>query len=122
MIMYKSITNKLLEDSPNMLRVPDKTFPWKIGIRAFAYSYLGKINEWLLNHPPEDDVLLLRKLATSKYTTAKKAAKGQKSLDTERARERVNKKRIGMDRLAYSNRNHNTDWGVMKGTRVKRAR
>jgi hypothetical protein len=119
--MYKSITGLELHDV-ELLRVPYIGHPWAVPIRAFVHDRLEKINNWLLEKGPERDVELLQKLATSKYDCAKKAAQRQRDLENVRSQTSRNTKKVAMANLAYSNRNHDTDWGVTKGARSKTRR
>jgi len=71
----------------------------------------------------EKDVLLLRKLATSKYDTAKEDTSPDTDLKRQRRQLRRNGKRIAMETLSVSIRNASTDWNVTKGpSQVRRAR
>jgi hypothetical protein len=122
MHMFEVTTGKMLFES-NLLRVPPLGFPWKVGMRVFVAERLPKISERLWSQPPEKDVLLLRKLATSKYDTAKEDTSPDTDLKRQRRQLRRNGKRIAMETLSVSNRNASTDWNVTKGpSQVRRAR
>lgn len=85
----------------------------KMGVRHFVASYLPKINDRLLSQAPEKDVLLLRKLETSSYTTLKAAIEDKEV----KAEARTLKRRrisIGFETLKAATRNHDTDWNVVK--------
>lgn len=110
--MYQSITHKELDFS--LLRVPRLGYPWKTGIRVFVASHLYKINKRLWDQSPEKDVDLLRKLQTSSYTTSIDRASIDKEMENERAKYRTNRKRVGMSALSAANRNHDTNWNVVK--------
>ena len=83
-------------------------------------AYLEKISKRLWEQPPEKDVLLLKKLQTSKYDTTTQNTDRDIEMEAEIRRLRTNQKRNGMSTLANSNSNQATDWGVSKGSaRVK---
>lgn len=118
-VMYKSITG----ESPNgLLRVPPMHYN-KSGIRIFVASRLPKINDWLHDHEPAQDVALLRKLKNSKYDITASNANPDVELSKERSQYIRNRKKIAMDSLNNSNRNQATDWGVTKGpAKIQRRR
>jgi hypothetical protein len=124
MQMFTSITGKKTEEiNPPLLRLPREGTPWKLYVRAYMAAYLEKISLRLWDQPPEKDVLLLKKLQTSKYDTTKQNTNKDTDMETEIRRLRTNQKRNGMSTLASSNSNQATDWGVTKGSariRVKR--
>ena len=124
MQMFTSITGKKTEEiDPPLLRLPRKGAPWRLYVRAYMAAYLEKISLRLWDQPPEKDVLLLKKLQTSKYDTTEQNTNMDKELETEKRKLKTNQKRKGMDTLNWSNRNQATDWGVTKGSarvRVKR--
>lgn len=112
-------------EARTILRTPKKFFPYGTGVRVFASEYLPKINDWLLDHPPEKDVLLLRKLSKSKYDTEDKAyqTEMQTSTKSEYHQLQRNRLKVGMSDIEKSNRNQSTDWNVVKGpVRIKRRR
>jgi hypothetical protein len=116
-IMFKSITGKdFYSYDPPLLRLPKEGFPWKIGAKAFVADFLSKISKRLWEQPPEKDVLLLKKLKDSKYNTELDALKNHE-LDNERRQLRRNRLKVGMSVLAVSNRNGDTDWNTVKGSR-----
>ena len=125
--MFKSITGIDLiteEGRRSVLRTPIKYFPIHTGIRIFVAQYLPKISERLFDQPPEKDVLLLRKLATSKYDVEDKAYltasdTEHKNINNQLKRNRL---KIGMSTQSVTNRNHNTDWNVVKGSARVRAK
>ena len=113
MNMFHTITGKKINEiDPPLLRSPMNTW-WKMGIRIFVNQRLSKIHNWLINKPPEKDVLLLKKLKNSKYDTEHDVIRDN-NLSTEMARVYTNRKRVGMSTLNYSNRNQKTDWRVTK--------
>jgi hypothetical protein len=86
-------------------------------------AHLEKISARLWEQPPEKDVLLLRKLQTSKYTTSTQDTNRDKEMTNERQRYRTNRLRVGMSTIANSISNSATDWNTVKGSvkvRVKR--
>ena len=121
MQMFTSMTGKKTDEiDPPLLRLPRAGVPWKLYARAYMAAHLEKISARLWEQPPEKDVLLLRKLQTSKYTTSTQDTNRDKEMTNERQRYRTNRLRVGMSTLANSNSNQATDWGVTKGSaRVK---
>ena len=126
-VMFKSITGiDLLTEGGHraVLRTPKKFFPVKTGIRLFVAQYLPKISERLFGQPPEKDVLLLRKLAESKYDSEDKAYTTASDHEhvTEIGRVRKNRLRVGQGLHQAVTRNAATDWNVVKGAARKRVR
>jgi hypothetical protein len=122
--MFTSVTgNRTDEIDPPLLRLPSAGVPWKLPARAYMAAYLEKISNRLWEQPPEKDVLLLKKLQTSKYTTTTQNTNNDLELAAERQAHNSNRKRNAMSALNKSNRNQATDWGVTKGpSRVKMKR
>ena len=124
MQMFTSMTGKKTNEiDPPLLRLPNEGAPWKLPARAYMAAHLEKISKRLWEQPPEKDVLLLKKLQTSKYTTSKQNTDRDTEMEAEIRRLRTNQKRNGMSTLANSNSNQATDWGVTKGSakvRIKR--
>ena len=124
MQMFTSMTGKRTDEiDPPLLRLPNGSVPWKLYVRAYMAAHLEKISKRLWDQPPEKDVLLLKKLQTSKYTTTTQNTDRDNEMEAEIRRLRTNQKRNGMSTLANSNSNQATDWGVTKGSarvRVKR--
>lgn len=118
--MYSSITGKDAEAS-SLLRFPPYGYPWKTGVRVFVAEYLYKISDRLWNQAPDKDVLLLKKLATSKYDATKSSAAPDMELKAEMRRNKTNTLRNAMATLAVSNRNNDTNGNIVKGG-VKRKR
>lgn len=124
--MYKSITGIDLmteENRRHVLRTPKHYFPAHTGIRLFVAQYLPKISDRLFSQAPEKDIQLLRKLSTSTYDVENKPYTNaldneHKNLSNKLKRNRL---RIGLNTLAKNNRNHDTDWNVVKGSRRKTA-
>jgi hypothetical protein len=113
--MFYSITKtKVDEIDPPLLRIPLTNVPWGIGIRAFMAAHLEKISTRLWDQPPEKDVLLLKKLQTSKYNTSYRDTNIDKELQSERQNLPRRKSRIGIETLATVTRNRSTDWNVVK--------
>jgi hypothetical protein len=121
MQMFTSMTGKKTDEiDPPLLRLPRVGVPWKLYVRAYMAAYLEKISKRLWEQPPEKDVLLLKKLQTSKYDTTTQNTDRDIEMEAEIRRLRTNQKRNGMSTLANSNSNQATDWGVSKGSaRVK---
>lgn len=120
--LFYALSGKFADDcDPPLLRTPKNYFPYKVGVKVFVASFLPKISERLWNQTPDKDVLLLRKLETSTYDTATVNMNADRELDAERARLIANRKRVGMSTLEYLNRNNDTNWNVVKGSRIKKA-
>lgn len=116
-VMFKSITGKLVFDREDrLLRTPSEKVPLKINMRPFVAQYLEKISRRLWDQPPEKDVLLLKKLKDSKYDTTTQNTNPDREMINARSQYISNRKKIGMNTLATSNRNQATDWGITKGT------
>ena len=122
--LFTSITDKKTNEiDPPLLRLPNAGVPWNLPARAYMAAYLEKISKRLWEQPPEKDVLLLKKLQTSKYTTTNQNTNTDNELETEKRAYKANKKRNAMSALEHSNRNQATNWNVTKGptnVRVKR--
>jgi hypothetical protein len=115
---WERLTGKRFSDV-ELLRAPNKNMPWKLGTRAFMAAYLPKINDRLCDQPPEKDLALLRKLQTVKYDTFKTQMPSRMMSEIAKEKRATDKsKAISMlDVTNYSNRNHDTDWNVTKGSR-----
>ena len=126
--MFRSITGiDLLKDYEprTILRTPKKFLPAHVGIRIFVARYLPKISDRLFDQPPEKDVLLLRKLSTSKYDVEDKAylTYAEQEHSNEIQKLKRNRLKVGMSTLSVVNRNSATDWNTVKGAaRIRRAR
>ena len=126
--MFRSITGiDLFKDYEprTILRTPKRFLPAHTGIRIFVARYLPKISDRLFDQPPEKDVLLLRKLATSKYDTEESAytTDAEKEHANEIQKLKRNRLKVGMSTLSVVNRNSATDWNNVKGAaRIRRAR
>ena len=119
MQMFKNIVGKdWWEIEEPLLRTPPSGMPWKIGVKVFVAAYLEKINKRLWDQPPEKDVLLLRKLQTSKYTSSKLATNVDYELSYERNKLKLNRKKNEFTTRAISNKNAETNWGVVKKSRT----
>ena len=117
MQMFTSVTGKKTDEiDPPLLRLPRVGVPWKLYVRAYMAAYLEKISKRLWEQPPEKDVLLLKKLQTSKYDTTVQNTDRDIEMEAEIRRLKTNQKRNGMSTLANSNSNQATDWGVNKGS------
>ena len=111
---FESVTKHRAEDL-DLLRKPKEGFPYKVGVRAFVAEHLEKISNRMFEQTPDKDILLLRKLKTSTYTTTNDSTQVK---DKERAnaynQARKNEKKIKLEQFNYSNRNHKTDWNIVK--------
>jgi len=123
MSMFLSLTGKRIDEC-ELLRTPRDNTPWKTGVRVFTAYHLPKINDKLWEQEPEKDILLLRKLQTSKYTTEKTAYRtnADRDLANERARSRRNKQVVELSLTKAINKNSATDWNVTKGAAKIRVR
>jgi hypothetical protein len=118
--MFKSIVGKdFWEMDEPLLRVPPKGVPWGLYVRAYMAAHLEKISARLWDQPPEKDVLLLKKLQTSNYDVSTTNTNPDKEMDNEKGRYKRNRLKVGMSTLAYSNRNSDTDWNTVKGSKRK---
>lgn len=121
--MFQSITGKkTLDIEPPLLRVPHEGVPWKMRARVYMASHLEKISNRLWDQPPEKDVLLLRKLKDSKYTTTYQNTNSDKELAKEKRNDKKNKAIITLDTTKYEERNRATDWNVTQGPSPKSMR
>lgn len=121
-ISWHSITGlKLGEQRDHMRRLPRPTMPWEISVRVFCASYLPKINDWLWDHEPTNDIKLLRSLQESKYDTQQKQTKTEmtRSLDQVGYDDKVAKAKMVYSTHKYRNRNQATDWNITKGAETK---
>ena len=118
--LFLSVTGQKATES-GLLRLPQKGIPWTVHARVFVAQFLPKINDWLWDKPPEKDVVLLKKLSTSKYDTLETAfrSNADKELKVEQAHLRKNRLRVGMNTIERNNRGQPTDWGVTKGAQSK---
>lgn len=114
-VMFKSITNcKVFEREVPLLRTPAPGFPFKVRMRPFVAQHLEKISKRLWEQTPDKDVLLLKKLKDSKYTTSRMATDLDSDMINVRNQLKVNRKRVGWHVLQRSVRNQSTDWRVTK--------
>jgi len=118
--MFRSIVGKeYWEVDPPLLRIPPKGMPWGLYVRVYVAAHLEKISNRLWEQPPDKDVLLLKKLQTSKYDTTKTNTNVDNEMKNERAIYRRNRIKVGMSSLATSIRNSSTDWNTVKGARSR---
>jgi len=116
--MFNSLTGKQTDQvDPPLLRFPKPGFPWKIGMRIFLDQFLPKINDWLHNNSPQNHHKLLEKLKNSKYTTLDSRIGGDKGLEQVTKATYKNRKVNEFNTIRISNRNHDTDWNVVKAPR-----
>lgn len=107
-----------------LLRAPRTTLPWSTRIQFFVAHYLPKINDRMWDQPVERDAALIAKLQTSKYDTLKKIYKSQteKEKDSLQYHAKKAKSLIELGTKNANDRNHATDWNVVKGGRTRRIR
>ena len=117
MSTFYSVTGKKLDEfDPPLLRIPRLGFPWRVGIRVFVSSHLSKVSKRLWEQPPERDVALLHKLKDSTYDTEKDEIVDSELNSEYRAYKR-NKAKQAYTTHIVAERNHGTDWNVVKGPR-----
>jgi hypothetical protein len=113
--MFKSITGEtVFNREPPLLRTPKENVPTKIPVRAYVAQHLEKISKRLWEQKPDKDILLLKKLQTSKYDTTQQKTQPDRELTNTQNQHRADKKRVAMNALQYSVRNQKTDWRVTK--------
>jgi len=113
--MFKSITGEtVFNREPPLLRTPKENVPTKIPVRAYVAQHLEKISKRLWEQKPDKDILLLKKLQTSKYDTTHQKTQPDRELTNTQNQHRADKKRVAMNALQYSVRNQKTDWRVTK--------
>jgi hypothetical protein len=115
MNMFKSMTGRDYWTCEGLLRTMPAGVPRKLRVRPYMAQFLEKISRRLWDQAPDKDVLLLRKLQTSKYTTSTTPTNRDHELDNARSRHINDRKRLAMNSLQRSVRNQATDWGVTKG-------
>lgn len=119
--MFFSITGKHPENCA-LLRFIPLGYPWNTGVRVFIANHLAKISERMWNQNIDKDILLLKKLQQSKYDTTKNSQVPDLEWNNAKSQNVRNKLKVQMATLAAANRNNDTNWGVQKGVRAKRAR
>jgi hypothetical protein len=113
--MFKSITGEtVFNREPPLLRTPKENVPTKIRVRVYVAQHLEKISKRLWEQKPDKDVLLLKKLQTSKYDTTEQKTQLDRELTNTQNQHKADKKRVAMNVLQYSVRNQKTDWRVTK--------
>ena len=114
--MFTSIVGKSpFEYEEPLIRTPRKGIPWGVHVRVFVATYLEKISKRLWDQPPEKDVLLLKKLQTSSYTTTTTNTDPDRAMNNAKSQYKRDRLRVGMSTLAVSTQNSATDWNVVKG-------
>lgn len=106
---------------PPLLRYPTMFIPNGVQIRYFTAMFLPKINDWLWDHSPDKDVDFFKHITKSKYTVSKKRLKTEESKERYNLGQTARRLRLinGFNLQQANNRNHDTDWNVVKGP-VKR--
>lgn len=121
--MFQSITGKkILDIKPPLLRVPHEGVPWKLRARVYMAAHLEKISNRLWDQSPEKDVLLLRKLKDSKYTTTDQNTNPDSEIAKQKKNDRKNKAIMVLNTTKYKERNKATDWNVTQGPSPKSMR
>jgi hypothetical protein len=110
---FHSITGLYPEQvDPPLLRLP-VFYPYTCGVRHMIFSFLPKINTWLLEHEKDKDINLLKNLKGSKYTCQERS-QDQRDRASERYATRKNQLRVNFETMSYNKRNRKTDWDVVK--------
>lgn len=116
--MFKSIVGHSPQPG-ELLRIP--ILPPRVGVRVYVDSYLPKLSVLLWKAPPEKDVEILNKLTKSKYEKDKRpSTNGEKEMLNARQRHIRSAKKVAFNKESYENRNHETDWGVVNSSKVRR--
>lgn len=116
MSLFTTLTGKRTDEcDPPLKRLPRPGMPFRIKVRVFTSSYLPKINDRLWAQDPDKDVLLLRKLETSAYDTAKTDLKRDYELINAQRKIKADHEHIKLNNDHYLDRNNATDWNVVKG-------
>lgn len=118
--MWESITKISFNDEnikASLLRTPRPGFPWLVSVRVFVAEHLPKINDRLWDQPQEKDVMLLKALKNSQYTTQKDSSAFIKEMRSEQKRTKKNHAAITFENNNYKKRNRSTDWNVVKASR-----
>ena len=118
--LFAALSGKYVTDcDPPLKRIPPIGLPWYVGVRVFAAAHLPKISTWMWDHDADRDIDLLRKLEGSNYDCLEKAISDAEQRKNYQQTAR-NKKKLAMANLAYSNRNNDTNWNIVKGGSVGR--
>jgi len=119
MSMFSSITGKRTDEiDPPLLRLPKVGYKYKLPMRIFMANHLEKISNRLFHQTPDKDVLLLRKLKDSKYTTSENTTlPTDKELVNATAQYKRDNARtkIIRQKLSFSSRTRDTNWNITKG-------
>jgi len=111
-LMFHHMTGCKAEDF-NLLRATLKV-PWDVPVRVFMAQRLPKIGDRLFSHGPETDLALLRFLQGSKYTTSTSDMRPDREREAARRATRRDQAFVKLNSHHYDNRNHSTDWAVVK--------
>jgi hypothetical protein len=107
--LFNTLSGKEFRPDMGLLRTPPAGYPWKHTVRGFVAARLSKISNRLWDQAPSKDILLLRKLETSKYDTEKDFIRDNERANAilqshrDTARTRIVARKI-------SERNNATDW------------
>ena len=117
--MYKSIVGEY-PDNHSILRKPEASMPYRIGVRVFVDTRLSKLNELLWKVSPEKDVEILKKLTTSKYDIhRRKSTYAEREVNNTRRRHKKEAAISTLNITLYSERNSATDWDTVKSTKTR---
>lgn len=126
--MFHSIVGKWPNEvEPPLLRRSKAFLPKRMTVRYFTARFLPKINDRLLEQPPEKDVALLKKLKDSKYDVLSSSTAAAMATEEEKSRAKMFHTGAAVRMLVahnlkvYQERNEATDWNKTKGP-VKRRR
>ena len=107
--LFNTLSGKEFTFELGLLRAPPAGYPWTHTVRGFVAARLSKISNRLWDQAPSKDILLLRKLETSKYDTEKDFIR-----DNERANAILQSKRdtarTKIIAAKIGARNNATDW------------
>lgn len=110
---FQHITKKNIWEL-DLLRIPNKGFPFKCSTRVFIANHLEKISNRLWNQPIERDDAMIEKLQCSKYTATKQNTQIGAYIDEVKRKSKIQSKLVGINVKRYSERNSNTDWNTVK--------
>ena len=111
-LMFHHATGFKTEDF-DLLRTT-LTMPWDVPVRVFMAQRLPKIGDRLFARGKEHDLALLRSLQGSKYTTSTNNLRPDSERDAARRATRKDQAFLRLNTHKYGNRNHDTDWSVVK--------
>ena len=114
--LFKMVLNQDAREMPELERVPFRGFPNRVKLRVFTGAYMKKINDRLWAVGPERDVDLLNKLQTvhGGIHKQKYRSNGTREMEAAGREKKRNMEKVALNYRNYKNRNHDTDWNVVK--------